>query len=534
MKKIFSHILQKNRKVFHQRLNRGRLERGQVLVIVTLSVIVLTAIVGLAIDTGLLYLNHGKLRRAVDAAALAATAQFREHYPPEQMAAAAKEFLVLNGINDPSAIVQTCDTNPGDPVLCTFPARKLVRVRATSVVNLTFLSVIGIHQTTITAQAVSEAASMDVVLVIDTSQSMAFGFPELPQYDPMRDPAQCNPGHKCQPLERVKAAAKEFVKDLYTPYDRVSVVTFDNGARVNFSFEDFDNTPDAGKKAAVMAAIDGLGVVDPGVCDWSANPIPPGPCRDYLRYEDCAGDPPVAWEHGNCNGSSPSDEAFIDENFDGIGDFYDDFDCIMYHLGNPSTCGTTNIGKALDHAAVELANPPTFRQEALWVVILLSEGAANSPDYVCPHEDWVPGSITPCRDNKLSRHCSDAGDVSCTSKGGAYEVGANGNSLYDTDDFAHDKADALGEDQEALIFTIGMGDLVRTSKPREKLDASGNPTGVKCEDTDPLDACWGAGELLLRYSADIGRGRYYYAPDPDQLDEIFLDIAQHLATRLTQ
>jgi hypothetical protein len=87
-------------------------------------VIVLTAIVGLTVDVGLVYLNHGKLRRAVDAAALAATAQFREGYDTDDLQKAALEFLVLNGINDPSATVETCKTNPGDEVLCTTPERK--------------------------------------------------------------------------------------------------------------------------------------------------------------------------------------------------------------------------------------------------------------------------------------------------------------------------------------------------------------------------------------------------------------------------
>jgi hypothetical protein len=38
----------------------------------------------------------------------------------------------------------------------------------------------------------------------------------------------------------------------------------------------------------------------------------------------------------------------------------------------------------------------------------------------------------------------------------------------------------------------------------------------------------------MRYAADVGRGKYYYAPGGNQLRAIFLDIAQYLATRLTQ
>jgi hypothetical protein len=38
----------------------------------------------------------------------------------------------------------------------------------------------------------------------------------------------------------------------------------------------------------------------------------------------------------------------------------------------------------------------------------------------------------------------------------------------------------------------------------------------------------------LKYAADTGGGKYYYAPGGNQLRDIFLDIAQNLATRLTQ
>jgi Flp pilus assembly protein TadG len=523
MKKNFSPLLQKIRKAFHQSPKRERLERGQVLVIVTLSVIALTAIVGLAVDTGLLYLNHGKLRRAVDAAALAATAQFREGYDDDKMAAAAKEFLVLNGINDPVAIVQTskpCEENPSyDPDLCTTPARKLVRVRATAVVDLTFLSVIGIHQTTITAQAVSEAASMDVVFVIDASDSMTY---DAPLGDPMRDPAQCNPGNECHPFREVKDAALAFVGELYYPYDRVAIVTFDNSARpavFSGTFPD-DYVAFSNNRADIEAAINDLKVVDPGVCgDPDLDPPPPGPCRQYAR---------------------DASDNIIDVNpADGIGDFYLGYDCPEYRkLENPQTCGTTSIGKGLQVAGAEFSNQNTFRQEALWVVILLTDGAANGPSYTCPPRTWIAPF---CRDLSIDRHCPE-GDASCIAKGGFYLE--NG---FDADDYARDMADFLGEEQNVLIFSIGLGDLVKSSDPQFLFDlATGEPVlapspdpphdigPVRCDDVTN-EACWGAGEQAMRYAAEkVGRGHYYFAPTGAQLEEIFLDIAQNLATRLTQ
>jgi hypothetical protein len=518
MKKLFFSLSRNIKNKLLQDMKNDRQERGQVLVIVALSVIVLTAIVGLTVDVGLVYLNHAKLRRAVDAAALAATAQFREGYDTDDLQKAALEFLVLNGINDPSATVETCKTNPGDEVLCPLegkPGRKLVRVHATSVVKLTFMSVLGIHETSVSAAAVSEAASMDVVLVIDTSESMTYA---AERDDPMYDPSQCNLARDCHPFEEVKAAAAAFVDQLYFPYDRVAVVTFNDSAgkdgKADFSFADFDavtapNPEDeaAAKRAAVLAAIDRLIVVEPPVCPHpaSTDPLQPGPCREYER--DADGD-------------------IIDLDGNGIGDNYLGFDCPVFHdTGNPDTCPTTAIGQGLKLAGNEFGNKDTFRQEALWVVILLTDGAANAPTLACPNNTWTNPY---CRDlSPTSRHCLQDDNESCLAAGGVYWP-----ERYDADDYARDMADFVAEDQHALIFTIGLGDLVKTSVPRLRIN---DPT-QKCTEVpyDPVEDCYGAGEQLMRYAADVGGGKYYYAPSGNQLRAIFLDIAQYLATRLTQ
>ena len=224
-----------------------------------------------------------------------------------------------------------------------------------------------------------------------------------------------------------------------------------------------------------------------------------------------------------------------DLNSDGVIDYYG-FDCPVYHLtGNPDTCGTTSIGKGLLFAGDEFANPATFRQESLWVVILLTDGATNGPKDACPNSTWTDPF---CRDNNAAtRHCP-ADDTSCIAKGGVVDP-----DIIDSDDYARIYADFVAEDQHALIFTIGLGSLVRTSIPRAEFNVdTGKPilvdngSGVlKPVECDTLaDNCWGAGEQLLRYAADIGGGKYYYAPSGNQLRDIFLDIAQNLATRLTQ
>src|SRR6202142_640095 len=104
-----------------------RAQRGQVLIIVVFAIVGLVAFVGLVVDTGLVFIGNGKLRRAVDAAALAAAAQYRKDPYPPALSQAAKEFLVLNNIAGADATVYVC--NPGYPTyneadLCTSPARR--------------------------------------------------------------------------------------------------------------------------------------------------------------------------------------------------------------------------------------------------------------------------------------------------------------------------------------------------------------------------------------------------------------------------
>ena len=55
-----------------------RSQTGQALILLALAFIGLAAFAGLTIDAGILFSHIGHLRRAVDAASLAAAGQFRE------------------------------------------------------------------------------------------------------------------------------------------------------------------------------------------------------------------------------------------------------------------------------------------------------------------------------------------------------------------------------------------------------------------------------------------------------------------------
>ena len=141
---------------------------------------------------------------------------------------------------------------------------------------------IGINGTTITASSVGEAASLDLVLVIDTSASMAYETTgSSSSSDPGDDPALCNAAQTCEPLESVKAVALDFMDTMFFPYDRVAIVTMtsqnDNGFRDPYTL-----LPLSSDETTVRTAIGNIRVYQPPAC-----PSVYGTCRDFAHRRNC-------------------------------------------------------------------------------------------------------------------------------------------------------------------------------------------------------------------------------------------------------
>jgi hypothetical protein len=562
-------------------------ERGQSIVLIAVAFVGLIAFVGLTVDAGLLFIGYGHLRRAVDAAAISAATQFRENYTLSEMQNAATEYLRLNGVDmdNASAEIFTCATSAGDPNLCTTPKRKLVRVVGHSKVDFAFLPVLGIYNAPIIAEAYGEAASMDVVLVIDISESMTEETDWDEADDPnfyLRDPSVCNdidpdgtdpawgpggsvadntPG-ECHPFEEVKQAAKQLAlfilnKPAADEEDRLSLVIFSNG------WESGENRgtytlPFGGSPAwytsysgvgGAEAAINSLEVYEAGV-DCIPNDITvgvggtnPGICR---RLDGAHGD-------YNTNG--------IDDDFNGMG---------CPRLFNPaiedqSSCTTTNIGGGMKLGAGMFGHQP--HMESLWVLILLTDGAANATcldeagntvDCIRdPVAEGIPLGYCP---NILRDPAPDAADIWYLS-GAPYIYNTNpacrdsyvstrhspaGSVDYDADDYAMDAADFAAcdgvmpaavcnglEGQGAVMFSIGLGPRVLSP-----VDQSSPPKPY--------------GEALLRYIAHAGIdwpgghnpcysaatgtscGSYFYAPTGSALFDVFDEISSRIFTRITK
>jgi hypothetical protein len=511
-------------------LNRRKdLQSGQAIVLIALAFVGLAAFIGLATDAGILFSSVGSLRRAVDAAALSASNQFREGQNQSDIEASARQFIKINLPNyDPSldppgspcdpevtdcvaVRVQTCEN---DVTLCPpgSPRKKLVRVEADMRVNLAFLRIIGYEFTVIRANAISEAGSVDLVLVIDTSPSMSYdlctdvdgsGDPidndgdgvanseDCPAFGtmapsppndgiPESDVARCRVSAAplaCEPFETVREDAKDLVRRMYFPYDRVAVVGFGSIPQVILNLNDctFDPPNAAAQENCILDGIDNMEVElepDPGL--------------------NCLGWPP-----------------------------------------DPSGCTSTNTGDGLRTAGNQFGN--FGREQAVWVVVLISDGVANAairvasspPEWVCPPSTW--GGPPYCQDG-------DPGPSLAPPR-------ADSNPDFDADDHARKMALFVGcpnkvpekdpgpctvPGNAAVIFTIGLGDAVVSYDRGGDPEVGGELLQFIAAVADGLPGDDPCGP----FGPDTDCGNYYFVEDVSELEAVFEEIASRIYTKL--
>lgn len=463
-------------------------ERGQAIILIAFAIIGMIGMVGLMVDGGVLLIEYGRLKRSIDAASVGAALQFRRGYTNANLSTAAEEFLQLNQSDVFDVLIETCDpVTPQNwcPPL-NQPQRKLVKVSASRHVTFGFLRVLGINSTDITASSIGEAASIDLVLVFDTSASMSYETSGGAGVDPGDDPSVCNLNFTCEPLESVKNVALNFINTMFFPYDRVAIIAstsqIANGTRNPSTVLALNNN-----EATVRSAIENMRVFQPPVCDTAF-----GPCLNYPEGSFVGFECPI-YRKGPDLIAGTADDGLL----------------------NPSSCTSSNLGGALVLAGAAYAAPPV-RQDSFWVTIMLAGGPANATDAAsgypygyCPTNTWHDVNADKTLQNPF---CYDA---SATTR--HYSPSTN----YDADDYARDQADFLADPetgQGVTIFTIGLGNLVQHA-------GSGDPA---------------MGEKLLTYIAteaggtSANHGEYYYAPDASGLSAIFGKIADNIFTRISQ
>jgi hypothetical protein len=236
-------------------------------------------------------------------------------------------------------------------------------------------------------------------------------------------------------------------------------------------------------------------------------------------------------------------------------------DCSTYFGPTPdaTSCTNTNIGDGVALAGSILAGQypayltppaggwPQERDQSLWVVLLLTDGSANAGTDLnnhplCPASEdyytWYPfGGHPLCRDNDaLTRHCWPTNNADCLDANAAlhstlYQAGTNSyvdQQNYDGDDRARDMFDVVSSNN-TLIFTIGMGYEVTSSNP---IPVGTDKNGISPSKTLLQYGAYGTHYDL--FNPNALKGMAYFGSDPAALTQIFLKIANNLATRINQ
>ena len=571
-----SNIAMKEKNIHAPDVSAGT-QRGQAIVLIAMGFVMLLAFTGLVVDVARVFVMRGELRRAVDAAGLAATAQFRQGATGQKIVSAAYDLVATHGVVSPTVTVQTCNLagTTIDASLCTNPMRKLVRVSASAEVPMLFLQLVGINTVQVGGTNVSEAASVEAVLILANQESQSYDFASLPSpySDIMPDGlTRCNqvrvndiyacvnggtlsdgttvrgcndepitdatvlanyPGLTrgiCQPFLKTKEAAYSFTRRLYEGYDRLAIVNFNERGSILLPLtSNLTGGPGSG------SAIDILNRMDV-----------------YVNYPY----EPNPTNHIACNSDTPP--------------------------GDVWKCASTNVAEGLINANNvfgDTSNPP--RQDALWVAILLSVGAANrapiNNDLTWSDDKY---GVCPISERNTTSKCRD-GDVN--TRHYSTDAGASF-GLYDADDYARDAADQLGLNPEryASLLTHAKPDgvlLYTIAEGKQSVCSNGSytpPTGTApatCTASNPVYGDPDAAEQLMKYIADVGDdgeittgsclgpksttastwgiplnplsftargsqlglacGNYYFVPDANGLEQIFLLIAGRIFTRIS-
>lgn len=572
---------------------RRQNESGQGLLILAISFLALLAFIGLVTDAGSLYVTYTQLKRAVDAAAVAAANNVKITTPgepyskrKERVTEAAREMLSLHNVGQLQALeVYLCDDIGSEPVPQEFadmcpppgePPRKLAYVQAVQESPVYFLHLFGIQNVPFTTSAVGEAATVDLVIVLDTSESMASDIDCggdgscTPGYDPNDfNPAACNAANNCYPLRQAKDAARTLIARLLPGYDQVAIVHYDYTAHHVFGLSS-DIT-------AAMNAVNGIHVHDDAPAarlEWSKpspmggyrtfNPIfpedrdgdgqdadPGAPCIDLMDYrtgssgtdlwDDTTGEP--------CDNDSHLDAYDWDgDGLYGAADSWED-EAVAPAVGNYENYSqvSTCIGCGL-HLATEVLRAGG-RPDSVWVMVFLSDGVVNLSDRHATNPDVPAGYLygfcgddpgttfwgSYCIDRNTGfsegRFCLDDDPDECPP--GSTHTTASG--PYSVEDYAYDMIDEAallvstnddeppGEDMVA--YSVGLGAAQAGASVLRYLANLG-------DDGDRAnDACVVEGEPL---PATVNCGNYYYAPTGAYLDQIFEAIASRIFTKISR
>lgn len=183
-------------------------ERGQVILLVLFSLVVLIGTVGLAIDSGTGYLIKAKLNAAVDSAVIAAARTVSQGSTQAmQRANAIKAAHDFFDANYPAGYMGST-AQLDDPNIVFDGGKVVLDAAARATVPTTFMRVLDVGSFQVGANAQAVRKDLDLALVIDTTGSMNTG----------NVPAQ------------VRANTKLFLTKFNRTLDRIALIQFAYGA----------------------------------------------------------------------------------------------------------------------------------------------------------------------------------------------------------------------------------------------------------------------------------------------------------------
>lgn len=142
-------------------------ERGGILALVAVAMVMMLASTGLAVDLGRGYVERLRLGRAVDAGALAAARTLRmgQATARDEGLAVARANGVADALPDVSASIRFGINERGE---------NTVTMAAARTIRTTFMRILGHQQIDVAASATAAVPPIDLVLVLDQSGSLLF------------------------------------------------------------------------------------------------------------------------------------------------------------------------------------------------------------------------------------------------------------------------------------------------------------------------------------------------------------------------
>lgn len=193
-------------------------ERGQIIILAAVMLVILVAVVGLAIDSGRGYGVKAKLNAAVDAGAIAGARALAEGADDAaRLAAAQAAARNFYYANYPVNYLGSTVGSPSINAVHESSGYWRVNVSGTATMNTTLMRILGFEVVPVVAVGQAIRRDLDIILVLDTSGSL--GPPTSPSTT----------------LPRLKQAAIRFIDRFNAGNngDRVGLVSFASGAVVD-------------------------------------------------------------------------------------------------------------------------------------------------------------------------------------------------------------------------------------------------------------------------------------------------------------